>query len=74
VCALSLALPPACLAFDISKSCTVNQTLTLHHKLCIYIFGVLLLSMDVHSKLVMTRHLVGTKMISCCKHCIECRS
>ena len=71
MCALSLALPPACLAFDISKSCTVDQILTLHQiKLsCIYIFDVLLLSMDVHSKLVMTRHLVGTKMISCCKHC-----
>jgi len=30
-----------------------------YHKHCIYILGVLLLFMDVRSKLVMTRHLVS---------------
>jgi len=36
-------------------------------KLCIYIFVVLLLSMEVHSQLVTTRHLVRTKTISYCE-------
>jgi len=48
--------PPACIA-----SCTVDQT----PKHCIYIFGALLLSMNVHSMLVMTRHLVRTNISYC---------
>ena len=56
--------PQAYIALDISRSCTLDQTLTLLQiKHCIYISCVLLLSVDVCSKLVMIRHLVRTKTI-----------
>jgi len=57
---MTVVLPTG--ALDI---CTLDQTLTLLQiKHCIYISGVLLLSVDVCSHLVIIRHLVRTRTIS----------